>query len=175
MKRCPTCQRTYTAETVTFCLEDGTALQEVRPGGADISPATQPLGGGRETHPPGATMGVYARPDVAGPPVVAPTVNKRKAGFKSGVAALLLGLLSFALMLIGFIGIAAKDATNLGGGLILLTFATALGGAVLGLAGIVRAVRNENSKVMPLLGFLANVLYLLLILGLMALGAIASL
>jgi hypothetical protein len=43
MKRCPTCQRTYTDETLKFCRDDGMPLQSY-----SISPAedqTRRLGG----------------------------------------------------------------------------------------------------------------------------------
>lgn len=39
MKRCPSCQRTYTDETLRFCLEDGTTLLS----GASASASSDPL------------------------------------------------------------------------------------------------------------------------------------
>ncbi len=43
MKRCPTCQRTYTDESLTFCLEDGSPLLSEASASSDEPPATMIL------------------------------------------------------------------------------------------------------------------------------------
>ncbi|HEY0407515.1 MAG TPA: hypothetical protein VGC89_17405, partial [Pyrinomonadaceae bacterium] len=44
MKRCPTCQRSYTDDSLTFCLEDGAPLKhEPAPGSSSEPPATMIL------------------------------------------------------------------------------------------------------------------------------------
>lgn len=56
MKRCPTCQRTYTDDSLRFCLQDGTALLSVDDAPSSFDPsATLVLnegGGGRREPPP---------------------------------------------------------------------------------------------------------------------------
>ena len=55
MKRCPTCDRTYTDPSLTFCVEDGTPLKAEEP--ADESTVVSPY------RPPGS----YVPPRSAGP------------------------------------------------------------------------------------------------------------
>ena len=55
MKRCPTCDRTYTDSNLTFCVEDGTPLKAEEP--EDESTVVSPY------RPPGS----YVPPRVAGP------------------------------------------------------------------------------------------------------------
>ncbi|HEX8709573.1 MAG TPA: hypothetical protein VF723_15135 [Pyrinomonadaceae bacterium] len=56
MKRCPACQRTYTDNDLSFCLEDGTALVNAGPGSESPSGfdpnATLAFNTARETNPP---------------------------------------------------------------------------------------------------------------------------
>jgi hypothetical protein len=42
MKRCPTCERIYTDETLNFCLEDGASLQNVSSPGRDATLVLDP-------------------------------------------------------------------------------------------------------------------------------------
>ncbi len=64
MKRCPTCNQTYTDPSLNFCLEDGTALMSVAPAGIDPN-ATIRSPGARNTGDPPPTE-IYRQP---GPPV----------------------------------------------------------------------------------------------------------
>lgn len=66
MKRCPTCNRTYTDLSLNFCLEDGTPLTTGAPGGPDPN-ATLRYPSPRDTAEPPPTE-IYHPP----PPVVAP-------------------------------------------------------------------------------------------------------
>ncbi|HEU4510639.1 MAG TPA: hypothetical protein VFR78_20585, partial [Pyrinomonadaceae bacterium] len=49
MKRCPTCNRTYTDPALNFCLEDGTPLANAAPPDPN---ATIRYPGPRDTEPP---------------------------------------------------------------------------------------------------------------------------
>ena len=66
MKRCPTCNRTYTDLSLNFCLEDGTPLSTGAPGAPDLN-ATIRYPSPRDTGDPPPTE-IYHPP----PPVVAP-------------------------------------------------------------------------------------------------------
>jgi hypothetical protein len=66
MKRCPTCNRTYTDLSLNFCLEDGTPLSPDAPGGPDPN-ATLRYPAARDTAEPPPTE-IYHPP----PPVVTP-------------------------------------------------------------------------------------------------------
>lgn len=66
MKRCPTCNRTYTDLSLNFCLEDGTPLSTDAPGGPDPN-ATLRYPSPRDTADPPPTE-IYHPP----PPVVTP-------------------------------------------------------------------------------------------------------
>src|ERR1044072_8376314 len=68
MKRCPTCNRTYTDASLNFCLEDGTPLTNDSPG-ADPN-ATIRYPSARDTAEPPPTE-IY-RPATARPPPPAP-------------------------------------------------------------------------------------------------------
>jgi hypothetical protein len=58
MKRCPTCQRTYTDESLTFCLEDGAALlSEAASSSSSEPPATMFL-----SEPPATSSNRSAAP-----------------------------------------------------------------------------------------------------------------
>lgn len=66
MKRCPTCNRTYTDLSLNFCLEDGTPLTTDAPGAPDLN-ATIRYPSSRDTADPPPTE-IYHPP----PPVVTP-------------------------------------------------------------------------------------------------------
>ena len=172
MKSCPTCQRNYTDDGQIFCLEDGATLI-VSPLTGAYEAVTTPLRGPRETSPPATE--VFTAPS-APPPGFHPSapVAKNRAGLGLGVVALLLAGLSLVMMLLGFAGAAADANSSAVGGLIVGTFIVSLLGAAVGLVGILRAVRNDAKKTWPLLGFLANALYLLFIIILLVLGIAVS-
>lgn len=57
MKKCPSCNRTYTDEALSFCLEDGSPLLSVGGGSSDQSPSFDPnatlqYNPARDTNPP---------------------------------------------------------------------------------------------------------------------------
>jgi hypothetical protein len=94
MKRCPTCSRTYTDDTLRFCLEDGTPL-------AAEAPATVPYGA------PAAP--VYAAPPAWTPTALPP--RKRKVWPWVLGALLLIGLLGGG-VIVAIIGLAAIGANS---------------------------------------------------------------
>ena len=66
MKRCPTCNRTYTDLSLNFCLEDGTPLATDGPPAADPN-ATIRYPGARDTSEPPPTEIYRPEPTVAAP------------------------------------------------------------------------------------------------------------
>jgi hypothetical protein len=114
VKRCPTCNRTFNDETLSFCLEDGTPLVRDSSPGADsqetlVSPspsiqATQNASGPPPTEmygqlPGKATVNVSA---------VAPTTpNYPPAPKKRGAWPWVIAIVAIALLLIGGVVIAA--------------------------------------------------------------------
>lgn len=176
MKRCPSCQRVYEDETVTFCFDDGATLMAVANAYPPPQFDTGPIPVPRETNP--AATEIYTTPPAfpaaphpsapAGPPA------KSRAGLVLGIVSLLLVALSLIMMTLGFVGVAAEWGNSAVGGLIVGTMFISLFGAAIGLVGVLRAVRNSAGKVVPLLGFLANGAYLLFIIGLLVLGVAAS-
>ncbi|HKP47704.1 MAG TPA: hypothetical protein VJT50_13980 [Pyrinomonadaceae bacterium] len=64
MKRCPSCNRTYTDASLNFCLEDGTPLINEAAAGGDPNATVQY--GTRDTNPP-ATQ-IYPLPSLSPPP-----------------------------------------------------------------------------------------------------------
>ena len=78
MKRCPTCNRTYTDLSLNFCLEDGTPLTTDAPGGPDPN-ATLRYPSPRDTAEPPPTeiyrpaQSTTPRPTSSPPPTPAPS------------------------------------------------------------------------------------------------------
>lgn|SRR6266478_1667231 len=86
MKNCPTCNRTYTDEMLSYCLDDGTPLQHAIVGGpSSFDPqATVSFQPGRDTNPPSQpsanaptimssqSLGVLPNQVMQPPPVVQP-------------------------------------------------------------------------------------------------------
>src|SRR5215207_9939828 len=66
MKRCPTCNRTYTDLSLNFCLEDGTPLTTAAPAGPDPN-ATIRYPPARDTSEPPPTEIYRPQPQVAPP------------------------------------------------------------------------------------------------------------
>jgi hypothetical protein len=173
MKRCPTCQRSYPDDKQAFCLEDGATLEYDTGAGFD-APETSPIRPARETNPPATE--IMGRDYTPKPPVFHPSIKEKapRAGAFFGVVALALAALSVVLMFAGLVGAAAKWENTLVGLLIVTTFVTALAGGAVGLVGILRAVRNNAGKILPICGFLANIIYLIFIIALLALGIAVS-
>lgn len=105
MKRCPTCQRTFAEDHLTFCVEDGTPLVVASPGADEADEVTRvrssaghgdsASGGFANDNPSPAYQppGSYVPPGTSGP--------KRKAW------PWVLGIVAFVILVIAGIGIAA--------------------------------------------------------------------
>jgi hypothetical protein len=170
MKSCPNCQRHY-GDEVDFCLEDGTALVAVKDFSPAPEPLTAPLPVSRPTNP--AFAEISAAP-LASRPATPAVKSKSTAGRALGVLALLIGLFSFGMMVLGLVGAVQDLNSSIVGSLIVIPMFLALLGFILGLVGIIRAVRNDARKAWPVLGILANTLYLLFILAVLVFGLAVS-
>ena len=71
MKRCPTCNRTYTDSSLNFCLDDGTPLTNAAPAGPDPN-ATVSYPPPRDTSEPPPTEIYHPEPAVVSPRQTAP-------------------------------------------------------------------------------------------------------
>src|SRR5918912_859094 len=112
MKRCPTCQRTYTDDSLTFCLQDGSPLLSV----SDSSPPSYGQGARTEVPPqPIPPTIVSPRPDtvtVEQQRVTNPTweeIGPRSAAPAAQPAtrnrALTAGIFAIVILLLGLVGI----------------------------------------------------------------------
>ena len=103
MKQCPTCQRTYAEDNMTFCLDDGTPLSNVEASAFD-GPQTLRMPEPRVTDQP-------AQPFAPPSPQPFYTQPRAAAGFKftnrmlgiSGAALLLLGTLMPLITVMGLL------------------------------------------------------------------------
>ncbi len=165
MKRCPSCQHIYADDGLTFCLNDGATLLLYD------NDSTAPLREARATSP-APTEIITAAPTPPFAPVFHPSVPKPKsnAGLAFGLIALAAAALSVIMMTTGLVGAAADWNNNAVGGLIVGTMFVSLFGVVSGLAGVLRAVRGEARKLVPMMGLVANALYLLFIIALLVFG-----
>ena len=101
MKRCPTCNKTFTDRNLSFCIEDGTPLIEVE-FSADEVTKVSPSHGERSSGGPGdQNLPAYQPPRSYAPPGTPPTQSKRK------VWPWVLGILALLILLVVGMGIAA--------------------------------------------------------------------
>src|SRR6185295_95444 len=78
MKRCPSCNRTYTDASLNFCLEDGTPLlNELAPGGDPNATVRYDI---RDTNPP-ATQIYPSAPPASTPPVSQSAASRQGTPF----------------------------------------------------------------------------------------------
>ena len=99
MKRCPTCNKTFTDRNLSFCIDDGTPLIEVEFPADEltkVSPSQSSSGG-----PGDQNLPAYLPPRTYAPPGTPPTQLKRK------VWPWVLGILALLLLLVVGMGIAA--------------------------------------------------------------------
>ncbi len=110
MKRCPNCARTYTDETLRFCLEDGASLARV-----SDSPASYETVVARDPNPPATEKIVYDRSAptlkvAAGsttPSFNAAQVTPARTDGHRSNSLLTAGVISIAILLLALVGIAA--------------------------------------------------------------------
>jgi hypothetical protein len=100
VKRCPTCNRTFTDRNLSFCIDDGTPLVAVE-SQADEVTRVSPSQGGSSGEPTIQAVPAYQPPRAYSPPGAPPSQSKRK------VWPWVLGILALLLLLLIGIGIAA--------------------------------------------------------------------
>jgi hypothetical protein len=188
MKRCPACQRTYTDDSLSYCLEDGSTLYSDSSGSADMA-ATLIIPEPRMTSP--AVPDTYRptptppRPFTAPqpawpPPAVSPLTPhaaQARPGRGAAVTSLVLAISSFALLGFCVIAGAADVESTLIGGIFLFSVLLALAGAVLGIVAASKSSKDvsaQNSKVMAIVSLALNGLYLLISIVFLILGAVSS-
>jgi len=89
MKRCPTCNRSYSDNTVAFCADDGTRL-------VDDAPVAQPVASQPPPSPQPPVNQPYYAPAAPPPAAYTPQPKRKKA---LAIIALLLGLLALPVMM----------------------------------------------------------------------------
>ena len=187
MKRCPACQRTYVDDTLSFCLEDGSALISEQPGSSEMA-ATVIIPEPRMTAP--------GKPDAFGPgptpyqpfPVpspgwlpggglqMPPAVPVRQ-GRSVAIASLICAIAAFVLL--GFCIVAGANGVeaSLIGGIFLFSVLIALAGAVMGIVAASKSSKDtgvQNSKALSITALVLNGLYLLITIIFLILGAVYS-
>jgi hypothetical protein len=129
MKRCPTCQRTFADDNLTFCLDDGSPLQKVDTDWAD-SPATAFIPEPRQTNPhqPPQLFNQPANPGLQ--------FNSRTLGI-IGASLLVLGVFMPLITLLGLISISYFQLSQLSA-----VFSTGIIVALIGIASLIMALKN---------------------------------
>jgi hypothetical protein len=187
MKRCPVCQRTYTEDSLNYCLEDGSALLSESSASSDLAATLiipEPLvtvpGKGETARPVLPRQQPFITPTPSWPPVsplAAIPVNAARQGRGAGITSLVLAIIAFVLLGFCIIGGAAGVNVDLIGGLFLFSVLLALVGAVLGIVATSKSSKEasaQNTKAMSIVALVLNVLYLLITIIFLTLGAISS-
>src|SRR5687768_15279367 len=130
MKRCPTCNRTYTDLSLNFCLEDGTPLTADAPGAPDPN-ATLRYPSPRDTAEPPPTEIYHPPPPVVSPrpvsppppapppqwsPTPAPAPRKKSNALwwiLGGLAALVVIGVGLVVMIIALASLGSNNNTNI--------------------------------------------------------------
>lgn len=183
MKRCPACQRTYTDDSLTFCLEDGSTLLADNYGSSDL-PATVII--------PDPRVTARARQDVRSPvpspvytapptwpPVIGqpayPGATSAPGGKGLPLSSLLCAIAAFLLLVFCIFGGAAGVNESLLGGVFIFSAFLALVGAVLGIISVVKTGKDsslQNARVMGIIALLLNSLYLLITVAFLIIAAV---
>jgi hypothetical protein len=187
MKRCPTCQRTYTDDTLSYCLEDGSTLYSDGSGASDIA-ATVIIPEPRMTAP--VMPDTYRptptppRPFTAPPPAwqphagsLTPQTAQARPGRGAAVTSLVLAICAFVLLGFCIVAGASNVDARLIGGVFLFSVLLALAGAVVGIVAASQSSKDgsaQNSKAMAIVSLILNGLYLLISIVFLILGAAAG-
>jgi hypothetical protein len=207
MKRCPSCQRTYTDDTLRFCLEDGATLLGVGSSPSDPLASTlldSPPTAGRDRSAPtevlhsGPTSNNQASPTRSWgtPNVQPPSPNswdarrypdrqsaplgstppaqqiERKRSWP-GVITLIIGIVTWLLMLASFVGAGFKLQDEFIGLSFIIALFLSIFGVVFGIVAFAIALRNPDrygGKAVALIGLFMNLMPTLFILLLIAVG-----
>jgi hypothetical protein len=187
MKRCSTCQRTYTDDTLSYCLEDGSTLYSDSSGASDMAATfiipeprmTAPVMPEtyRPTQPP---PGQFTAPPPTWQPAVgmhAPQTVAARPGRGAAVTSLVLAIASFALLGFCIVAGASDVKETLIGGIFLFSVLLALVGAVLGIIAASRSSKDgspQNAKAMSIISLALNGLYLLISIIFLILASVSS-
>jgi hypothetical protein len=192
MKRCPSCQRTYTDDSLAFCLEDGSTLLSESADASDL-PATLIISDPRMTNParpetfrpnPAPTHAqppqAYTAPPPHWPPLPVPQAHPTstaRQGRGAAITSLVCAISAFLLLAFCIIGGASGVDEKLIGGIFIFSAVLGLLGAVLGILAAVRTGKDtnpQNSKAMAVVALVLNGIYLLIVIIFLILAAIAS-
>ncbi|HEX8709628.1 MAG TPA: hypothetical protein VF723_15415 [Pyrinomonadaceae bacterium] len=190
MKRCPSCQRTFTDDSLGFCLEDGSPLV-----GASIQPdlpATVIMQDPRATNQ-GRSAGAYPTNPATAPPYSMPPqpgwpppatqpqhapAAAAGAGRAIGIISLIAAILAFILLILTFVLAASNDVDkSTVGGIFLFSLLVGLVGAVLGLIALIKSNRNPSAQAnrgLSIVALVLNVLYLLITFTILIFGVVAN-
>lgn len=187
MKRCPACQRTYTDDTLSYCLEEGSTLHSDNAGSSDLAATiimpetrvTAPVNPNTSrptptpSQPFSAPMPSWQTPLGTQMPQTAPVRQGRVAA----VTSLVFAIAAFALLGFCIIGGANGVNNSLIGGIFLFSLLLAFVGAVLGIIATARSSKEgsaSNAKAMSIIALALNSVYLLIVVLFLILGAVAS-
>ena len=101
MKRCPTCNKTFTDRNLSFCIEDGTPLIEVEFPADEVTQVSPSQGGSSSRPGSDPTIPAYQAPRAYAPPGTPPPQTKRRAW------PWIVGILGLLLLLLVGMGLAA--------------------------------------------------------------------
>jgi hypothetical protein len=186
MKRCPVCQRTYVDDSLSYCLEDGSALY-IDSSGSSALAATLIIPDPRVTAPakqetfrPNPPPQSYPAPHPQWSPVAQPQTHSAvppRQGRGAAVTSLVSAIAAFLLLGFCIIAGAAKVDESLIGGVFIFSAFIALVGAVLGIVAVSKGSKDtsaQNSKTTAVVALVLNGFYLLISIVFLILGAVAS-
>ena len=182
MKRCPACQRAYADDSLSYCLEDGSALLNDGSTASDMA-ATVIMPDPRITVP---VKQETFRPTPMPPPQSYPAawppaahvpkhaIASPKQGKGAGVASLVCGIAAFLLLGFCIIAGAADVDESLIGGIFIFSALLALVGAVLGIVAVAKSSKDtsgQNARTLSVVALVLNGMYLLITIVFLILGA----
>lgn len=181
MKRCPACRRTYTDDSLTFCLEDGSTLLAESHNSSDL-PATLIIPDPRVTAPARQdARSPVPSPAYTAPPTWPPAVGQQAyaaapstpVGKGIALSSLLCAIAAFLLLVFCIFGGAAGVADSLLGGVFILSAFLALVGAIVGIVAVVKTKDTgaQNARAMSIVALILNGLYLLIAVAFLILAA----
>jgi hypothetical protein len=188
MKRCPVCQREYSDESLSYCLEDGSFLSGNSSESSDMA-ATIIMPDPRITvperqetfrHAPVSPQPFTTPPPTAWSPAAAQPARpfvKARQGRGVAIASLILAIVSFALLGFCIVAGASNVEATLIGGIFLFSVVLAFGGAIAGIVAISKSSKDtgpQNSKALSVVALVLNGLFLLISVVFLVLGAVAN-
>src|SRR5436309_3133911 len=153
MKRCPSCQRTYTDDSLTFCLEDGSTLSSAS-ADSNEPPATLIMSEPRVTSPaqpetfrphPTPTRPAppqpYNMPQPAWSPLMPPQTYPAataRQGRGAAITSLICAIAAFFMLVLCLVLGANRVNNELLGGIFVFSALVGLLGATLGIVAVVK-------------------------------------